>query len=130
MNLKDFYLIVISVFLSILITLLVVKPQAKIVVVDNDEIFKKLIVDIQRETKADNEEVLMAKMAKYKNVRSLLDERMAIIAKEKNFIILPKNVVIGGEDLTNQAKLLLDDLIKEQSGRQSQKELVQDDDEQ
>lgn len=115
MKYRDFYLIAISVVLSVLITVLLTKPEAKIVVVDNNEIFRKLIVDISKETKADNEEVLMKKVERYKGIRAMLDREMAKIARKKNFIILPKDVVIGGDDLTDQAKLLLSDLIKEQN---------------
>ena len=112
MKMRDFYLVIISVIISVATTLYIVGKPAKIVVVDQDEIFKQLIVSIQQATAPDNEEVLMEKMEKYNNIRSVLDKRMVQIAKEKNFIILPKSNVIGGEDLTEQAKLLLVDLIE------------------
>jgi hypothetical protein len=110
---RGIYLIAISVFISVTATLLLSGQSPKIVVIDRDEIFKSMIVQIQQATANDDEEAMMAKLQKYKNTKELLDREISKIAKKRNFIILPKNNVIGGEDLTNQAKELLSDLIKE-----------------
>ena len=118
---RDIYLIAISVFISVTATLLLSGQSPKIVVIDRDEIFKSMIVQIQQATANDDEEAMMAKLQKYKNTKELLDREITKIAKKRNFIILPKNNVIGGEDLTNQAKELLSDLIKETKVNDDQK---------
>jgi hypothetical protein len=110
---RDLYLVLTSVVISVIVTLFLTEQQPKIVVVDRDEIFKSMVVKIEQATATDDEKTLELKLEKYRNTKDLLDHKMAEIAKEKNFIILPKDRVIGGEDLTDQAKSLLSDLIEE-----------------
>jgi hypothetical protein len=114
---REIYLITISVFISVTITLLLSKQPQKIAVIDRDEIFKSMIVEIQKATANENEAEMMARLHKYKDTEKLLDHEITKIATKKNFIILPKNNVIGGEDLTDQAKELLTDLIKSRRGK-------------
>ena len=110
---KDLYLVLISVVISVTVTLLLAERSPRVVVVDRDEIFKSMVVKIEQATATDDEKTLELKLEKYRNTKDLLDHKMAEIAKEKNFIILPKDRVIGGEDLTDQATSLLSDLIEE-----------------
>lgn len=113
MKMRDLYLIIISVVISVVTNLYITGTPTKIVTIDEGDIFRDLIIAIQQETKADNEEVLEEKTKKYQGIRDILNKRLARIAQEKNFIILSKKDVIGGEDLTRQAQLLLEDLVKE-----------------
>ncbi len=110
---KEFYLIIISVFISVTVNFFLTEKPPRIVVVDKDEIFRQFIIQVQKATSSDDEKTLMLRLEKYKNVTVLIDKKMEQIAREKNFIIFPKGNVLGGEDATLQAKQLLSDLMKE-----------------
>ena len=113
MYIRDLYIVSISVLVSVILTLFLNPQPTKIAVVDQDEIFKSMIVQIEKATADYDEKTMLLKLQRYKNVKEILNKELAKIAQEKNFIILSKNNVIGGEDLTSQAQELLTDVVKE-----------------
>lgn len=112
---RDLSLILVSVLLSSIITIFfLVKDPPRIVVVDDQVLFKDFIVAISNSIESSDQDEIEKKIKTHKVAVDIFNERIDQIATERNLLVLKKSVVMAGsEDQTNQAQKLLGELIKE-----------------
>ena len=112
---KDILLISIAVLISSIVTLFVLTPDhPTIVVVDQKALFKDMVLKISNSVESQDEKEIAKKVQKYEASLKNFQQKMAEIATENNLVILYKDNVIGGAvDQTQEAQILLKELMEE-----------------
>jgi hypothetical protein len=113
---RSILIVLFSLILNTLITVnfLVEKPQ-RIVVIDNEKIFKEMVAKITKDTEGANEAEIASEVKKYDNIFKKFQKELSEIANQNNVVVLHKYNVIGGAlDQTEEAKSVLLRLMEQE----------------